>query len=1323
MNLSNMKEGLGSDSSPNPEKDESSVVVDEKNGSESDDPKNPVCDSGKLMDAKVTIDVVKVKEERSDFEVVEFEVDDENVRGGRRVRKRRRTECEALQSECNGIVGVGKKIKEEGLDGQGGNVVRILRSRTVGTSTTEKKVEKRKKGAKRVEKTENALPIGRPGEDLGLKLTKKRGRPRKDMGAKLRTRGRPRKDLGVKLLVKKRGRPRKNMEEGGISKSLYSVRLGKRAEDIGLEEEMLTVEELGRPKILPSKRKNSEEQENEDAVSDIQSLLKAKSEENKGHEVEEIAMPDKIPSIKSKEMEKGFDDPSLQLKSKRAYASGRKKRNAGKDIAMPADLPSAISEDLENEDVETLFSLKSEKRENTRVKKKRNKGKEIAVPEAPAAKTKKRGGKVLVEKNLIREQIKNMLLQSGWAIDYRPRMNKDYNDAVYVSPKGREFWSVTLAYKVLKEQVENGEVDGSTFTPIPDEVISKLFRVTKKSKERKMEMKFKQIVADDSRMDKDDIKRVPKSKPTQGDSVMLGDNSTKRKMKGKFLSPGRNNQKSTSRKGKSVNSSDAHAPRQQKGRNRCTLLARHRSENGMDQGFDTEKRSVLVWMINMGTVPLNAQVQYMNHRRKRTMLEGIITRDGILCSCCGDVLTIQSFEIHAGSKLGQPFQNMYLESGASLLQCLLDSWNRQRGSDREGFHLIPVDGDDPNDDTCGICGDGGDLVCCDGCPSTFHQNCLDIENFPSGEWLCIYCSCKFCGMANGETCNEDANDDKTHATLLACSSCDHQICIQVEDAIHDDSNSLSFCGKKCQEIFQRLELLLGVKQEIGGGFSWTLIRRSDVSPDVSLNDQIKNIEGNSKLAVAFSVMDECFSEIIDPRCNINLIRSVLYNCGSNFHRINYSHFFTAILERDDEIISAASIRIHGSQVAEMPFIGTRHNYRRQGMCRRLLSAVESVLCSLNVEKLVIPAITELMDTWTSIFGFKPLEALTRQEMTRMNLVVFHGTDMLQKPLLKHQLDEVTPDAGLSSTKLGKELCDEENTPDMLSPNGPDIVKVIDEPAVESNSQCPDSSLHDTSDVTSEIFNNTEVPASKDYVMEQCDNLNSENNTFSDPQLSRHNSCEKNPKDDAEETGESDNNGPGWSDLIPAEINTECNSKLEEQGSEMISKSVAVACLVPGVSDSDAKIADASSEGAGTVAGKVQREINSGEDVLNSHATLPDCCNGSSSCQHGILDCQGGTCSSNGAKTDELASRSDHESDVPQISVKSPFYSVPDCQADKSGVLQYHSESFCNPTAVSGVPLLCASGGCNAGGILKRPFFIVSRMARVVGAEGRAFWTY
>ncbi|XP_055975621.1 autoimmune regulator [Sorex fumeus] len=46
-----------------------------------------------------------------------------------------------------------------------------------------------------------------------------------------------------------------------------------------------------------------------------------------------------------------------------------------------------------------------------------------------------------------------------------------------------------------------------------------------------------------------------------------------------------------------------------------------------------------------------------------------------------------------------------------------------------------------NEDECAICQDGGELICCDGCPRAFHLACLSppLLEIPSGTWRCTEC--------------------------------------------------------------------------------------------------------------------------------------------------------------------------------------------------------------------------------------------------------------------------------------------------------------------------------------------------------------------------------------------------------------------------------------------------------------------------------------------------------------------------------------------------------------------------------------------------------
>ncbi|XP_049519208.1 PHD finger protein 12 isoform X2 [Dermacentor silvarum] len=73
-----------------------------------------------------------------------------------------------------------------------------------------------------------------------------------------------------------------------------------------------------------------------------------------------------------------------------------------------------------------------------------------------------------------------------------------------------------------------------------------------------------------------------------------------------------------------------------------------------------------------------------------------------------------------------------------------------------------------NHDCCDSCKEGGDLICCDRCPATFHLQChdppLDEESLPSGEWICHRCTV----VASGSSTTGDSSS-ALH-TLVAAAS-------------------------------------------------------------------------------------------------------------------------------------------------------------------------------------------------------------------------------------------------------------------------------------------------------------------------------------------------------------------------------------------------------------------------------------------------------------------------------------------------------------------------------------------------------------------------
>ncbi|XP_019083615.1 PREDICTED: uncharacterized protein LOC104703609 isoform X2 [Camelina sativa] len=125
-------------------------------------------------------------------------------------------------------------------------------------------------------------------------------------------------------------------------------------------------------------------------------------------------------------------------------------------------------------------------------------------------------------------------------------------------------------------------------------------------------------------------------------------------------------------------------------------------------------------------LPDGTEVGYFLAGKK--LLVGYKKGFGIHCSCCNKVVSPSLFEAHAGcASRRKPFQHIYTTNGVSLHELSVALSMDQRFSIRE------------NDDLCSICRDGGELLCCDTCPRSYHTVCASLPSLPSERWSCKYC--------------------------------------------------------------------------------------------------------------------------------------------------------------------------------------------------------------------------------------------------------------------------------------------------------------------------------------------------------------------------------------------------------------------------------------------------------------------------------------------------------------------------------------------------------------------------------------------------------
>lgn len=62
--------------------------------------------------------------------------------------------------------------------------------------------------------------------------------------------------------------------------------------------------------------------------------------------------------------------------------------------------------------------------------------------------------------------------------------------------------------------------------------------------------------------------------------------------------------------------------------------------------------------------------------------------------------------------------------------------------EEEGEEEGEKEEEDDHMEYCRVCKDGGELLCCDACVSSYHIHCLNppLPDIPNGEWLCPRCT-------------------------------------------------------------------------------------------------------------------------------------------------------------------------------------------------------------------------------------------------------------------------------------------------------------------------------------------------------------------------------------------------------------------------------------------------------------------------------------------------------------------------------------------------------------------------------------------------------
>ncbi|XP_078427656.1 uncharacterized protein LOC144700125 [Wolffia australiana] len=440
-----------------------------------------------------------------------------------------------------------------------------------------------------------------------------------------------------------------------------------------------------------------------------------------------------------------------------------------------------------------------------------------------------------------------------------------------------------------------------------------------------------------------------------------------------------------------------------------------------------------------GILPDGTEVAY--YARGKRLLQGYIQGNGIFCLCCNSVISPSQFEAHAGCpSRRKPYLNIYTSNGVSLHELSISLSKDKRFATSE------------NDDLCGICADGGDLLLCDICPRAFHKECVGLTSVPEGDWYCPYCQNRTQkekssehnenAIAAGRIAGVDPIEQiiqrcirivkspesdlggcvlcRAHdfcksgfgpRTVLLCDQCEREFhvgCLK-EHGMGDFKElpeGTWFCSPDCNRIHTALQRLLAVDAEQLTSIELDIIKekqeKKGVVPVTDVDMKWRLLSGKTAtpdtrllLSKALSLFHECFDPIIDIATGKDLIPAIVY--GRDAREQEFGGMFCSVLTVNSSVVSAGILRVMGCEVAELPLVATNRENQGQGYFQAQFSCIERMLNSLGVKHLVLPAAEEAESIWTQKFGFSKISVDELNALAKgCRPTVFHGTSMLHK---------------------------------------------------------------------------------------------------------------------------------------------------------------------------------------------------------------------------------------------------------------------------------------------------------------------------------------